>query len=287
MPIATTYPGVYIEEVPSGVRTITGVATSITAFLGRTRLGSNKEPTTVNSFGDFERQFGGLDVERPLSYAVRDFYLNGGSQALIVRLYNPELDESQNPLPGKAIITIDGLELSAKSPGFWGNNLRANIDVEVSEEVRTRMGLEAEDRLFNLTVRHGDTIEKFINLTNKDNARRIDRVLKAESSLIEYAWPNPAPSLHETKTAVDDYQAMLADPTNETKKNNYKNSLLALEDSILKAEKALIKTENDLIAAKKTLSSTEEDPLVIRKILAHLVDKAVSSLTRISHQHAG
>jgi phage tail sheath protein FI len=32
MPV--TYPGVYIQEIPSGVRTITGVATSITAFIG-------------------------------------------------------------------------------------------------------------------------------------------------------------------------------------------------------------------------------------------------------------
>ena len=34
MPATLTYPGVYIEEVPSGVRTISGVATSITAFVG-------------------------------------------------------------------------------------------------------------------------------------------------------------------------------------------------------------------------------------------------------------
>src|SRR6202043_2056104 len=86
MPATLTYPGVYIEEIPSGVRTITGVATSITAFLGRAPRGPTNEPTTANSFGDFERQFGGLDVNYPMSYAVRDFYLNGGSKALIVRL---------------------------------------------------------------------------------------------------------------------------------------------------------------------------------------------------------
>ena len=34
MPVALTFPGVYIEEIPSGVRTITGVATSITLFIG-------------------------------------------------------------------------------------------------------------------------------------------------------------------------------------------------------------------------------------------------------------
>jgi Bacteriophage tail sheath protein len=87
MPVAISYPGVYIEEIPSGVRTIVGVATSITAFIGRALLGPVDEPILINSFGDFERAFGGLQVNYPMSYAVRDFYLNGGSQAIIVRLF--------------------------------------------------------------------------------------------------------------------------------------------------------------------------------------------------------
>src|SRR6266566_3819215 len=89
MPTTVTYPGVYIEEIPSGVRTITGVATSITAFIGRTRRGPVNEPITINSFADFERQFGGLQEEYLMSYAVRDFYQNGGQQALIVRVAHP------------------------------------------------------------------------------------------------------------------------------------------------------------------------------------------------------
>lgn len=89
MPAPLTYPGVYIEEIPSGVRTITGVATSITAFIGRTQRGPVNEPTTIHSFADFERTFGGLWYESIVSYAVRDFYLNGGQEAIIVRLFNP------------------------------------------------------------------------------------------------------------------------------------------------------------------------------------------------------
>ena len=89
MPVTPTYPGVYIEEVPSAVRTITGVATSITAFLGRALRGPVNEAVTINSFGDFERIFGGLWADSSLGYAVRDFYLNGGSQAIIVRLFHP------------------------------------------------------------------------------------------------------------------------------------------------------------------------------------------------------
>jgi phage tail sheath protein FI len=89
MPATLTYPGVYIQEIPSGVRTIVGVATSITAFIGRTRRGPVNEPITINGFADFERIFGGLWELSPVSFAVQDFYRNGGSQAVIVRLYAP------------------------------------------------------------------------------------------------------------------------------------------------------------------------------------------------------
>src|SRR5882757_3901277 len=94
MPVAPTYPGVYIEEIPSGVHTITGVATSITAFIGRTLRGPSNEPITINGMVDFERVFGGLWVESKLGYAVRDFFLNGGSQAIVVRLYHPDFAEA-------------------------------------------------------------------------------------------------------------------------------------------------------------------------------------------------
>jgi phage tail sheath protein FI len=89
MPATLTYPGVYIQEIPSGVRTIVGVATSITAFIGRTRRGPTNDPITINGFADFERIFGGLWELSPVSFAVRDFYRNGGSRAVIVRLYAP------------------------------------------------------------------------------------------------------------------------------------------------------------------------------------------------------
>jgi uncharacterized protein len=96
MPAPLTYPGIYIEEIPSGVRTITGVATSITAFIGRTQRGPVNEPTTIHSFADFERFFGGLWYESTVSYAVRDFYLNGGQEAIIVRLFNPLFEKESD-----------------------------------------------------------------------------------------------------------------------------------------------------------------------------------------------
>ena len=71
MPVPLTYPGVYIEELPSGVRTITGVATSIAAFVGRAWRGPVDEPVTIFGFADYQRQFGGLWRDSTMSYAVQ------------------------------------------------------------------------------------------------------------------------------------------------------------------------------------------------------------------------
>ena len=150
MPVTLTYPGVYIEEIPSGVRTITGVATSIAAFIGRARRGPTNEAVTINSYGDFERIFGGLWVESSLGYAVRDFYLNGGSQAIVVRLFH--IEEGENAKPAFTPLSVADFVLEAAYPGSWGTNLRATVDINVSEEAAKTMGL-TKDQLFNLTIR--------------------------------------------------------------------------------------------------------------------------------------
>ena len=137
MPAPLTHPGVYIEELPSGVRTITGVATSITAFVGATLRGPLDTPTRVQSFAEFERGFGGLWRESPLTYAVQQFFQNGGADALIVRVAN-----SATPATGAA----DSLTLIAASPGEWGERLRVRVDHQTRPEVGT-------EQLFNLTVR--------------------------------------------------------------------------------------------------------------------------------------
>src|SRR5438128_2110320 len=101
MPVVS-YPGVYIQELPSGSHTISGVATSITAFIGRAARGPLDTATTINSQSDYDRQFGGLDRRSPMSFAVRDFYANGGSQAVIVRLFHPDGTETA-PAPSGVV----------------------------------------------------------------------------------------------------------------------------------------------------------------------------------------
>jgi hypothetical protein len=198
MPVQLTYPGVYITETASGVRTVAGVSTSITAIVGRFRRGPVNEPTTIFKFGEFSRHFGGLWLGSPASYAVDDFYANGGSQAVIVRLFKPKAANDS----GLAAITAGGLELVASNPGEWGNKLTATVthptDIKATTAVAERYTLQgfplvATD-LFDLTVVDSGTTarEVFRNVTVKTDGgpRRVDRVLEAESNLVRVLRDN-------------------------------------------------------------------------------------------------
>lgn len=124
MPSALTYPGVYIEEIPSGVRTIAGVATSVAAFVGYTRQGVPDKAVHVTSFGDFERSHGGLDRDSPVSYAIRQFFMNGGAEAWVVRVAVGHAT-ARWQLSDAAVVVLD---VEASSPGTWGNNVRLSVE---------------------------------------------------------------------------------------------------------------------------------------------------------------
>ena len=185
MTVPISYPGVYIEEIPSGVHTIVGVATSITAFLGQAAQGPTRSASTVFSYSDYVRLYGDLDVDHPMGFAVRDFFLNGGSQAVIARLYKAPADATQKPSASLVVGATNQLRLTANSPGPWGNFLLARVGHDTDAEVATDLGLAPAD-LFNLQVRLGVTgpLETYFNVTVKESARRIDRVLAAQSSLV-------------------------------------------------------------------------------------------------------
>lgn len=202
MPVTPTFPGVYIEEVPSGVRTITGVATSIAAFIGRAIRGPVNEPTLINSFGDFERTFGGLWTESTLSYAVRDFYVNGGSQAIIVRLDRGGAAATL-ALPTGADGDNANLTLLASSNGAWGNGLSASVNLDTRDP--------ADNTLFNLIVASASgAVERFLNVSiSPANPRFVARVLEG-SSLVRsqknntgaYVVPNVRPQATPANTPV-------------------------------------------------------------------------------------
>jgi phage tail sheath protein FI len=187
-----SWPGVYIQELPSGVHTITGVATSITAFVGRTPLGPVNNPIMVTSYAEFERTFGGLDVNSPLTYVVNDFFLNGGSQALIVRVYKAATGGGN----GNAQWLVGDLKLEAASPGTWSNSIKIIADSNgIDDDLAKRYSLPNTTPLtkasfFNLTITQDDAngnpvpIEVFRNVSIADSLRRVDRVLAQSSQLL-------------------------------------------------------------------------------------------------------
>jgi uncharacterized protein len=183
MPIAPTYPGLYIEEVPSGVRAITGVATSIAAFVGFFSRGSLGRARRILSFADFEREFGGLHPESLASYAIHQFFLNGGQQAWVVRTAKKDSPKAAkvtlNVEPSTPVLTIE-----AASEGAWGNGLRVEVDYGTTEP-----------ETFNLTVSEvvGEAVvrtESFRNLSlDAGNRRFVVRVVGDESKLVKVSSP--------------------------------------------------------------------------------------------------
>ncbi|MFF4358132.1 phage tail sheath subtilisin-like domain-containing protein [Streptomyces sp. NPDC001604] len=174
-----TYPGVYVEELPSSTRAISAVTTSVTAFVGHTRRGPLNEPVRVTGFADFERRFGGLSAQSPLAYAVHQFFGNGGSVAVIVRVAKAG--------SGKAACVVlestEGhsesrvLEVHAKEPGVWGNGLRVAVDYDTPDCEAT----------FNLRVydAKGDARESFTGLSmDAGSGSHAPTVINAGSRLI-------------------------------------------------------------------------------------------------------
>jgi phage tail sheath protein FI len=122
MPQSYTYPGVYVEEIPSGVRTIAGVSTSDTAFIDYFKQGPVDDPVRITSFGDFERIFGGLDARSAASYAIQQYYLNGGSIAYVVRVTERDAASGLSVATPASLILSDELQIDASSPGTWAND---------------------------------------------------------------------------------------------------------------------------------------------------------------------
>src|SRR5450755_4146512 len=130
-------PGVYVQELANPVRPIVGVPTSVAAFYGLAPQGKVDYPFQVNSWADYENEFGALDRDYPLSYAVRLFFLNGGATALVVRFNNPA------DVTASAQLSAD-VVLEASSPGAWGT--------ELSAVVTTTDLVDPKANQFNLTI---------------------------------------------------------------------------------------------------------------------------------------
>ncbi len=194
MPVAHTYPGVFIEEIPSGVHPITGVPTSNTAFVDFFARGPTLGAVKVTSWADFIRRFGGLDRRSEASYAIQQYYLNGGSIAFVVRVAASNAATAFVTL-GAAQYGGYGYSLGsgssgtvlvqAGSPGDWGNHLEVAIDHNVRGGATDLFNLVAREVTVIKNKKQVVSSEVFRNLSlDRTNSRFAEAVITQGSELI-------------------------------------------------------------------------------------------------------
>lgn len=185
--------GIQVREEPGSDQAIVAAPTAITAFVGRCLRGPLDQPVPIGSFADFQRVFGGLWQPSMLSYAVEQYFENGGNAAIVVRVAN-----------GARCCTLtlpagpEALVLSALAPGTR-EFLRAAVDYD-------GIGENEEDR-FNLVLQrvrspgseHIEDQEIHRQLSVRPSAARYVVAVLADSRLARVAGavparrPNPTP----------------------------------------------------------------------------------------------
>jgi phage tail sheath protein FI len=207
MPGPYLYPGVYVEEIPSGVRPIAGATVSDTAFVDWFPRGRMDRAVRLTSLSDFEREFGGLHAGSEASYALQQYYVNGGTVAWVVRVAAPDSVAAARVLastqvyPGMSGAGAAGsgaapggeiLAVTAANPGAWGNGVQLAVDYRgVPQAAGSPAG-------FNLVVREvtesgGNRVvvasETYRNLSvDALSSRYVEAIVNRESNLVRVSY---------------------------------------------------------------------------------------------------
>lgn len=179
-----TYPGIYLNEKADIPRTVTAATTSLIAIMGIFPRGPIDQAVLVSSQSEFEAQFGnGGAVTGLASYAVQQYFLNGGNGAWIVRL------AADGGASAKADLT--GVSLMASSPGSWGNDYKVAL---------TPPDLPNAGSFLQLTVTRASAsggsdvvVEQIPNLPG-DRPAQLAAVINSASQYVAATLAAPAPA---------------------------------------------------------------------------------------------
>ena len=174
MPVTTSYPGLYLEELPSNAHSITAAPTSITVFVGYTHPFKTRHfnnAVQLFSFTDYEREFGGLYVSRYVdsyvAHALNQFFLNGGSNAYVVGL-QPQFQSGPQRDVLPPTLTRGGVVLTGREP----------VDpLEMRVTIAPRTGPTAD-----ISITYGNSIETYRGVSlDANSSQYIERVLGTSS----------------------------------------------------------------------------------------------------------
>jgi len=149
-------PGVYVEEVSFRSKSIEGVSTTTTGFIGPARFGPiDMVPDIVTSLGDFERVYGdgqqlsfgsGTIVDNFLWHAVRAFFEEGGKRLYIARVFKAKSGDTAEGIASAKVPSTGAdtskVTLSARFPGS-GGNVRVKFALKIGQNVLTSAGLKS------------------------------------------------------------------------------------------------------------------------------------------------
>ena len=170
--------GMDVAEAPGADHAIAQLPASACAFIGRTLRGPVQRPVSIHGFAEFQRMFGGLWQPSPMTYAVEQFFENGGRHAIIVRVCNGGRPATITLPCGRVALT-----LAARNPGSR-EALRASIDYD-------NIAANEDDR-FNLVVQrvravgseHIEDQEIFRRLSVVQGSTRFVTTALQESALV-------------------------------------------------------------------------------------------------------
>lgn len=179
------HPGVYVQEVSSGVRPIEGVSTSTAAFIGPAERGPLDRAYMVTSFTEFNANYGGFMKDSWLAHSALQFFNNGGRRLYIVRVAK-NVATASVALADRQGTPAKTLTISAESPGKWGNTLVVSIaDATLDPDDEFKLTVMKEKTTQPLTT---ETLEIFDNLSlNPDAPNFVEKAVNARSKFVRAA----------------------------------------------------------------------------------------------------
>jgi len=153
-------PGVFVEEVSYRAKSIEGVSTTTTGFVGPSLFGpTDLQPDILTSLVEFERVYGGrgklvwggAETDNYMWNAARAFFEEGGKRLYVSRVFNPASGTDDGR--ARRATAVGGLKLSARFPGAAGNG-RLSMQFELGQN---RLVVDSlGERLMGLS--HGDVV---------------------------------------------------------------------------------------------------------------------------------
>ena len=185
-----TYPGVYIQEISSGVRPIEIASTSTAAFIGVAEMGPD-EPRRVSNWTEFQRYYGSFIRDGYLAHSVFQYFNNGGRQCYIVRVTRSDAAIASVTVQNRAATPAAGVTFSAKNKGEWGNYLYLQIEngsVDPGNGFKISVRRQTDPAVVPSNFEDIAPLEAFDNLSvDPNDPNFVVNVLSQNSTLINAA----------------------------------------------------------------------------------------------------